>query len=410
MKKKLIQFAKTINITGTNGKTTTSKIIELVLIKLGYKVGLTGSAGIYINGVRVKRKDRSGPKSYQYLHEYREKLDIIIVENVLRHIKNNTFYPDQADICLITNIADDHIHQTPNNSIEEIALIKSKLTKRNRSTGLTILNADNQYTKIISKKTNGEIVYFGINTKPNCIASKALYYHFKDNKIFRLHKGNKIKLLDNINKYPLTYNLNLNFNIYNILSAIAVLDNLPDLELQFSKTHNILKTIDLTYKFIPGRFNIFNFNDFTVILDKAHNPKSYMHVFKSLVSGFEYKRLVSIIKSSRTRNDNFIKKLGSIAAQYSNFIYIKENIIDNPKKRGRYQGKVANLLRSGIRDQNFDMQKTKTIIGERKAVKEAIDNSRPGDLLIIFGYKIDDLNTYIKQLQSKYLSSLQTSS
>lgn len=406
MRKKQIQFPKTINITGTNGKTTTSKIIELVLSRLGYKVGLTGTAGIYIDGKRVKRKDRSGPKSYQYLHKYSKNLDIIIVENVLRHIKNDTFYPTKADICLITNIADDHIHQTPNNSIEEIALIKSKLTKRNQSTGLTILNADNQYTKIISDNITGKIAYFGIKTKPNSINSDTIYYQFKNNQIFRLHKDNRIKLLDHVNRYPLTYNLNLKFNIYNILAAVAVVDNLTDSELPFSKIQDTLGTIDLTYEFIPGRFNIFDFNKFTVILDKAHNPKSYSHVFSSLVSGFKYKRLVSIIKSSRTRNDNFIKKLGSIAAQYSDFIYIKENIIENPKKRKKYQGEVAKLLKSGIRDQKFDMHKTKTIFGEKKAIKIAINNSRTGDLLIIFGYKVDDLNTYIKQLQSKYLSSL----
>lgn len=395
---------KVINITGTNGKTTTAKIIEYILHKLGYKTGLASSIGIYINNKRIKKKDRTGPASYNYLYRKSHLLDFIICENVLRHIKYDHFYPQKSDICLITNISNDHLHQTKTGRITEISEIKSKLIKMNKEDGFLILNGDNKYTLNIAEKNRDKnIIFFTLNQNniPYLRKLNPKYIYFvKGKSLLKLINKIKVeKIIYDLSKVDLTLKMSSKFNIYNIVSAICVIDNI--IEIDYKSVNNILLGLNLNYHIIPGRFNIFNFKNFTVILDDAKNPYGYVNSYNSL-KFFKYKRLVSVIKASSTRTPDFITKLGKIAAKHSDFIYIKESFAKDSPKIQMFGKKIAKLLMKGIKqEKRFNAKNIKTILDEEEAVKTAIKNAKIGDLILIFGYRIDKLAKLIYSLKKQ---------
>lgn len=414
MNKKLNRNPIIINITGTNGKTITARLIERVLSLRGLKVGLACSVGLYLNGKRVQKHDRSGPVSFNFLATKSEDLDVIVCENVLRHIRENHFYPAPADICLITNISDDHVHQTKSGTVTEIAEIKGKLIKRNKLSGVTILNKDNKYTKLILDKFKPKnVILFGLNKDITLSYPHKFLYYVKDNAAFQSNHGKEIKTISDIAKVPITLGGKLEFNIYNLLAAVCVLDNLPDVKIDKKQLEEALNAIKLDFTDLPGRFNIFDFGKFTVILDDAHNPESYRRAFLG-AKMIKHKRLISVLKASSSRSTKFIRELGRIAGMNSQVIYVKESFAKNSKKRKIFGGKVATLLIDGISSTMFDthlpvevsLSGTKTgkiykILDEEEAVKTAIKNAREGDLILIFGYRIDKLNNLITNLNNK---------
>ncbi|MBN2016201.1 hypothetical protein JW766_05200 [Candidatus Dojkabacteria bacterium] len=401
-----------INITGTCGKTITAKIIEIVLTKSGYRVGLASTIGIYFKGRRVKKKDRSGPKSFQYLFQRSKELDVVICENVLRHIRHDTYYPALSDVCLITNVSDDHIHQTKTKTVREIAQIKSKILKRSKKNGFIILNGDNKYTlNIAQANTDKKLILFTTKPKKVKLLKKIkplAIYLYKKPQILKVSNYKMEQVVKDVSKLPLTLNLKLTFNIYNLLAAISVLDNLPGISLYYNQLQKTLAKIVPSYSSIPGRFNIFDFGKFTVILDNAKNPLSYK---KSLTAAksIPHKRLITVLKASNTRTSQFIKKIGQIAARHSDFIYIKESRQPKGRKRKRIKGETAALLKEGALKEVSKPNKLKVILDEEQAVKNAILKAKAGDLLLVFGYRVDALHKLIKSMQKNELHSLKAS-
>jgi cyanophycin synthetase len=399
--KNKIQETLLINITGTNGKTTTARILDHVLSSLGYRTGLASSIGLYINGKRIKPHDQTGKKAHKLLLSHMNKLDILIVENVLRHIRLKNFFPKKADYCLITNVSNDHIHQVKSRKIQDIADIKETLIRQNKINGFIILNADNKYTLQIAKKyleedtvilytTNSDIKELEKN-KP-----KAIYFIKKNNVFVKKKNQEETLVLANMHTIPCTLGMKVRFNVENLIAAIAILDNLS--QLNKDTLYNAIKTFTLDFNKIPGRFNLYDFKNFMVILDNAHNPKSYHEAFKS-VRSLPYKRLVSVIKASSTRTSDFIERLGEIAARYSDLIYVKESFTPGSPQQKRMGGTIASILKKGILNKGFNPKNIQVILSEEEAVETAIRKARKKDLILIFGYRIEKLNKLITRLQ-----------
>ncbi len=413
MEKQKYQNKCIINITGTCGKTTTSKIIEKVLLELGYKVGLASSVGIYINGKRIKKKDRTGPKSYKFLSSRAKSLEVIICENVLRHIKSKTFYPKKSDICLITNICNDHLHQTKTGKLSELRDIKSKILETLNDKGKIILNGDNKYTLQIAQKNRKKNITLYTLSNSRIKKFKSInpdtIYFINENSIKKIVKGKKqiTTILNNLEKIPLTLGLKLEFNLSNILAAVSVIDNIRSVRVNdYLDMEIALSKIQLTYHDIPGRFNYYHFKDFNVILDDAHNPKSYLEAYKT-AKKIKHKRLVSVIKASSTRDKKFISEIGHISARYSDYIYIKESFSKTSRKRKIIGGEIAYILKESILSSKFNPKNISVILDEKEAVHKAIQNAKKGDLIMVFGYRIDNLHTLICKLQKS--TSFETS-
>lgn len=355
------------------------------------------------------KHDRTGPASFELLHARSKTLDFIICENVLRHLKIDNFYPAPSDTCLITNVTDDHLHQTKSKTIQEIARIKSKLLTRCKESSTIILNGDNKYTRDMSSARKDCKLIFFTTLKPTVTDLQKLHpqsiYYLDNKSVLRLDKKLRKKMiLKNLASLPLTLDMRLKFNVYNILAAVCVLDNIENTKIAPKNLAEKLAEIKLSYAHIPGRFNIFNFKEFMVILDDAHNPESYNEAFRT-AKLIQHKRLISVIKASSTRTGEFIKKLGRIAAKNSDLIYVKESFAKDSKKKKQFGGKIAKLLKEGISQTGFPSVRIKTLLDEEEAVKAAIKNAQKDDLILIFGYRINNLSKLISRLKQNYLQS-----
>jgi cyanophycin synthetase len=201
--------------------------------------------------------------------------------------------------------------------------------------------------------------------------------------------GEKTETIINVNDMPATLEGKLTYNIENAMAAASACIGL---KLDAETITKGLKTFYLDGVQNPGRFNVYNMDNFKVVVDYGHNIAGYQAVLKSL-KGFDAKRLVGVIGVPGDRTDESIIKIGSICAQGFDEIYIKEDV----DRRGRSEGEVARLLETGVQSvQNF-ASNYKIILNEGAALKEAMENAESGDVISVF---YEDYNTIMQAIES----------
>ena len=141
----------------------------------------------------------------------------------------------------------------------------------------------------------------------------------------------------------------------------------------------------------PGRFNMYNVNGATVVLDYGHNIEGYKAVLKG-AKNINHNRLIGVIGVPGDRTNSSVEEVGKIAGKNFDYIYIKED----RDKRGRKIGEIAKLLERGVLKSGFDQKRIEIVLDEIDALEKAIDNSRPGDLIIIFFEKYNPLVELVK--------------
>ncbi len=394
-----------INITGTNGKTTTARIVEKVLTSAGYKTGLISTAGLFFKGKKIKAGDQVNFESFQYIYQHRDELDFIICENIIRNITKDIFYPQKADICLLTNISPDHLNQTKTNSIEELISIKSSIINLNKKSGLIILNMDNKNTLNIARNypEKDKIVLFSRKkSKLNSVTQFNDFYYLKNKDIFSAQRKSSA-ILEDIQKLPLTLDMKLTFNIENLIAAVSIIDNL-DIEISKSRLDRYLQNFSLNFKDLPGRFNTFQFKNFQVIIDYAHNPASIQKLLK-VAKKIPHKRLVTVAKGPSIRdkeNEEMLRKIAKIISKFSDLVYIKEPFPQYCTKDKTLRQRTVSFLENEIANTGkLSNEKIISIMEEEKAVRTAIGNAKKGDLIIILAYKTVALNNLLEKMQKK---------
>jgi len=379
-----------ISITGTNGKTTTSKLIAHILNDPSrWTVGLTTSDNKYINGNLVAEGDKSGFLSARSILMNPE-VDVAVLEtcHILGVDKRGLGY-DWSDASVITNLSGDHVGTFCTLTHTDLFNIKSVVAKRTKPDGFLILNADDPQVAKMAALTKAQVAYFGLSKKNECLrhnikAGNPAYY-LENEAIWEEYKGEKT-LLSNLKDIPITFNGQAEFNIYNTLGAIAAVRLLFRNKITLSTLHEKLRTFGNALSSNPGRFNIIKKADFEVIVDYAHNPDGYEKTI-ALAKKIKHKRLVGIIKSAGDRPENFVKELGKIAGQNFDLIYIKEPASE--KIRGRKPGKTSQLLKTGVLSTGFPEDKIRIIPDELEAVAHAMKTAEKGDLILIFSHKIN---------------------
>jgi cyanophycin synthetase len=368
-----------ISITGTNGKTTTTRLISHVLNIKGYKVGMTTTGGIYIDNKCIYKGDTTGYKSAMTVLTNKD-VDVAVLETARGGIIKSGIAYDLADIGIITNIGEDHLGLEGINTLDDIAYVKSLVVEAVKDNGYAILNADDKMSYKIIDRIKSRLVLFSMKENSKLIKENidkvdfAIY--IKDNYIY-FENSSKILPIVKVEDIAITLNGILAYNIENSMAACAALIAMgidkETIKKGFSTFYNDSKNN-------PGRFNLYKLsNNVKVILDYGHNIDGYKSVLKA-VSNIEHNRLIGIVGVPGDRTDTSIFEIGKIAARHFDYIYIKED----KYKRGRKPGEVANILEKGILSEGFNKQNIKKILIEEKALNYAINFSKPGDLIVIF--------------------------
>ncbi len=381
-----------IAVTGTNGKTTTTRLIAHIVKNNGFKVGYTTSDGIYIQNHMMEKGDTTGPMSAEYILKD-PTVEFAVLETARGGILRSGLGFSRCDIAVVTNIQEDHLGLSDIYTLDDLARVKSTVTRSVKKDGWAILNADDEYCIKIAKELSCNIAYFSMNESNPLIQKEgkegrivAVY----ENGYITIKKGDWKIRVDRATHVPLTLGGKAKFMIANVLAATLAS------YLSGFKTEDIslsLQTFIPGVAQTPGRMNIFEFKKFKVLIDFAHNPAGYKGIEEYLQSVSASKK-IGIIAGVGDRRDEDIKECGLIAGRMFDHIIIRQE----KYLRGRTEEEIINLILDGI--QEADKTVTYEIIPvETDAIKHAIDNVEDGTFIIA----LSDVVTNAIDLVQNYL-------
>jgi len=367
-----------VSVTGTNGKTTVSRLIAHVLKLSGKTVGLSSSSGIYIDGECIHEGDNTGAVSAATLL-WDKRVEACVLETARGGIIKKGLGYDLADVGVIVNISDDHLGNDGINTLEELAKVKSLVVEAVKKDGVAVLNALDEMTPFFLERISAKPLLFSEDCSNKLVLEHIgkgyEVVYLKDKRIIRAGKDGE-KIIAAIDEIPITFGGKSRCNIENSLVAAAALVGLG---IDDETIREGMMTFRADTSTNPGRFNIFKINEITVMIDYGHNPSGYRAVIDTIKS-FNASSYTGVIGVPGDRRDETIHEVGSICGQFFSKLYIKE---DNDL-RGRNAGEVADILYDAAIKQGLDKDAITVIYSETKAFETAITEAKPGELVVLF--------------------------
>ena len=381
-----------IAITGTNGKTTTTRLLAHIVKNNGYKVGFTTSDGIYVQNHMMEKGDTTGPISAEYILKD-PTVEFAVLETARGGILRSGLGFSRCDIGIITNIAEDHLGINDIHTLDDLARVKSVVVKSVKKDGWAILNAEDEHCKKIAADLNCNIAYFSMtedNDFVKNLAAEGKIVAVYENGYITIKKGEwKIRVERAVN-VPLTLGGKAKFMIANALAATLAA------YLQGFKTEDIslaLQTFIPSAAQTPGRMNIFDFKKFKVMIDFAHNAAGYLGVEDYLTSVAATKK-IGIIAGVGDRRDEDIRECAKIAARMFDHIIIRQE----KHLRGRSEEEIIGLILEGIASSGRTITH-EIITKETEAIKHAINSAEEGTYIVA----LSDVVTNAIEIVQEYL-------
>lgn len=378
-----------VSITGTNGKTTTTRLTSHVLRRMGYKVGMTCTDGIYIDGECLDRGDDTGYYSAKTVLLNKD-VEIAVLETARGGLIKKGLAYDLADVAAITNITEDHIGIDGINSMEELVKIKALVGEAVKPDGYVVLNADDTWSTTILDRIKAKKIFFSKSKENKYITENIengeIAVYIDNNTLWVTNNGKNYKI-SNLDEIPITLGGILEFNIENAMASCGILVGMG---IDYCMISKGFKTFELDEKCNSGRFNMFDINGVKIVLDYGHNLDGYKAVLNSF-SKIKRDKLIGVIGVPGDRQDEMIESIGYMCSKYMDSIIIKEDL----DRRGREKGEVAEILQRGVT--RGDNHKYKICLNEVDALMEAIKISKTGDYIVVFYEKLEPLIELVKE-------------
>jgi cyanophycin synthetase len=360
-----------IAVTGTNGKTTTTRLIAHIVKNNGYQVGFTTSDGIYIQNHMMEKGDTTGPLSAEYILKD-PTVEFAVLETARGGILRSGLGFGRCDLGVITNIAADHLGISDIDTLEDLARVKSVVVRSIKKDGWAILNGEDAQCIKIGESLDCNVAYFSLDEenpfiKQLCKEGRTVAVY--ENGYITIKKGEWKIRVEKAMHVPLTLNGKAKFMIANVLAATLTS------YLWGFKTEDInlsLKTFIPSVAQTPGRMNIFEFRKFKVLIDFAHNPAGYIGI-EEYLQNVEATKKIGIIAGVGDRRDEDIQDCGLIAGRMFDHIIIRQE----KHLRGRTEQEIIDLITAGIKSANTNVT-YEVIPLETEAIKHAIDTVEDG--------------------------------
>jgi cyanophycin synthetase len=381
-----------IAVTGTNGKTTTTRLLAHIVKNNGYRVGFTTSDGIYVQNHMMEKGDTTGPISAEYILKD-PTVEFAVLETARGGILRSGLGFSRCDIAIITNIQEDHLGLSDIHTLDDLARVKSVVVKSVKKDGWAILNAEDENCLKIANELSCNIAYFALdedNPKVKQFSKEGKIVAVYENGYITIKKGEWKIRVEKATHVPLTLGGKAKFMIANALAA-----SLASYLYGF-KTDDIslsLQTFIPSAAQTPGRMNIFEFKKFKVMIDFAHNPSGYRGV-EDFLSSVAATKKIGIIAGVGDRRDEDIKECATIAARMFDHIIIRQE----KHLRGRTEEEIIGLIMEGIAASG----KTVTheiITKETEAIKHAINSAEEGSFITA----LSDVVTNAIEIVQSYL-------
>lgn len=380
-----------VSITGTNGKTTITRMIAHALSEKGLTVGMTTTDGIYIGGREVVKGDTTGPLSARTVLSD-PSVEIAALETARGGIVRGGLGYDWSDVSIISNVRLDHVGQDGIETLDDLLYIKSLVAERVREGGTLILNADDERLAQLAdneriSRLKKNVVYFSIHPPHVLIrrhldAGGSAFLH-RDGWIVEASGGCEARLVL-ASEIPVTLGGAASFNIANALAAAAACRALGVSREEVAAALKEFRN--------AGRASLFEIFGGYVLVDYGHNPDAFAAVCQ-MAAKWRGRRVTGVIGVPGDRDDWVVEQAGRAAARGFERIIIKED----GDLRGRPSGEIASLLRRAVMDEAPDRH-CRIALDEIAALQMAINEIEPGDVVVIFYEKLDPALSLLKQL------------
>ncbi len=384
-----------IAITGTNGKTTTTRLTAHIAKSAGKKVGYTTSDGVYIQNQLMMKGDCTGPISSTFVLKD-PTVDFAVLECARGGILKSGLAFQNCDVAVVTNVAADHIGLGGINTVEQMAKVKAVVPETVFPHGYAILNAEDDLVYAIKDGLKCNIALFSMdenNARIKAHCAKGGLATVYENGFITIVKGNwKIRVMA-AKDVPLTYGGKAVHNIANCLPAVLATYLYRDITIDDIKLG--LQTFMPGEALTPGRLNFFHFKNITFLADFAHNPHG-LKLLGDFVSKLDYKRKIGVISGTGDRRDEDIRELGEISAKYFDEIIIR----CDKNLRGRTADEIIGLLQEGVKKVNPNLP-TLVIANENEALEHIYANQIPGALYTIMCDVVAGALDKIKELKTR---------
>jgi cyanophycin synthetase len=372
-----------VAVTGTNGKTTTARLIAHLLATSGLRVGMTNTDGVYVSGRQIDSGDCSGPKSARNVLMHPD-VDAAVFETARGGILREGLGFDRCGTAVVTNMgAGDHLGLNYITTVEDLAVLKRVIVLNVAPTGYAVLNAADPIVAAMAPKCPGGVIFFAMDahnpvlTTHRAQGKRAICV---DGEAIVVSEGNwRESLL--LRDIPLTRNGAIGFQVENVMAAIgAAWSAGMDWDVIRAGLASFVNDSDNA----PGRFNVMTFQGATVIADYGHNPDA-MRALVDAVNGIPAKRRLVVISGAGDRRDEDIREQTAILGEaFDEFILYQDAC-----QRGREDGEVLQLLREGL-SKAQRAQRVDDIRGEFVAIDTALARLQPGDLCLVLVDQVED--------------------
>ncbi|HMC85870.1 MAG TPA: cyanophycin synthetase [Chitinophagaceae bacterium] len=384
-----------IAVTGTNGKTTTTRLIAHIAKSSGKKVGYTTSDGVYIQNQLMMKGDCTGPVSSNFVLKD-PTVDFAVLEVARGGILKAGLAFQHCEIAIVTNVAADHLGLGGIQNIEQMAKVKAVVPETVFPHGYAVLNADDDLVYAMRKGLDCNVALFSMNEnnpriKEHC-AKGGLATVYENGYVSILKGTWKIRVM-NVKEIPLTYEGKAIHNVNNCLPAVLASYLFRDITIE--DIRSALTSFVPSAVQTPGRLNFFNFKNYTILADFAHNPHG-LKLLGDFISKLDYKYRIGLISGTGDRRDEDIRELGEISAQHFDEIIIR----CDKNLRGRTADEIINLLQEGIRNVNPQLP-TMVIANENEALEYIYANAKPGALYTVMCDVVSGALDKLKELKER---------
>jgi cyanophycin synthetase len=381
-----------IAITGTNGKTTTTRLISHIARMKGYKVGYTTTDGVYIQNRLLMTGDCTGPSSAEFVLKD-PTVDFAVLECARGGLLRAGLGFKKCNVGIVTNVAADHLGLKGIHTLEQLANVKGVIPETVMPGGYAILNADDDrvYEMKNGLQEGVNLALFSMDEHNERIQKhmrngglSAIY----ENGFISIAKGEwKIRVAKAIN-VPLTFGGKAAFMIQNVLPAVLAAYTQG---ISIEDIRVAIESFIPSPSQTPGRLNMFEFKNFSILLDYAHNSAGF-RALQKFVEKMDGAPKVGIIAGIGDRREEDNNDIGRIAAEMFDEIIIRQD----KNLRGKTEEEIISMILSGVREVSAD-KKVTIIPSEKEAITYAINNAQKGSLIIVSSDVVPDaLNLVMK--------------
>lgn len=377
-----------VAVAGTNGKTTTVRLIAHLIAGTGVCVGMTNSDGVYIGSQRIDSGDCSGPRSARNVLLHPD-VDAAVFETARGGVLREGLGFDRCDVAVVTNVGTgDHLGLSFISTVEDLAIVKRVIVENVASEGVAVLNAADPIVAAMAENCPGSVTFFAADRNNAILATHKAQgrrtVYVEDGAIVLAEGSFEHRIgMDTI---PLVRGGTIGFQVDNAMAALAAAWALG---LDWASIHAGVATFVNDAQTAPGRFNVFSYRGATLIADYGHNPDAIMALVQA-VDAMPASRRSVVISGAGDRRDIDIRRQTEILGDAFDEVILYQDMC----QRGREDGEVLGLLRQGLANAQRAKQ-LQEIRGEFLAIDTALAGLREGELCLILIDQVEEALSHI---------------